>query len=110
MNNSQLVIHNILISTLTKITRAQQSIDLYLNISPFAKIATKNYSQLSTFHQKQLPNHLKTVSILFHKYRAQPPLVSCGLHKPLIIGLLGHLSYTQNYSEMGLKRVLSECS
>ena len=110
MNNNLPIIHNILISTLTKITRAHQSIDLYLNLSPFAKIATKHPSQLTTFYQKQLPLHLKTVSTLFHKYRAQPPLISCGLHKPLIVGLLGHIGYTQSHSEMSLKKVLSECS
>lgn len=110
MNNNILVIHNILISTLAKITRTHQSIDLYVNLSPFAKIATKNSSQLNIFCQKTLPNHLKTVSLLFQKYKAQPPLISCGLHKPLIIGLLGHTSYTQNQSEVSLKKVISECS
>lgn len=110
MSNNLFIIHSILTNTLTKVTRAHQSIDVYLNLSPFAKIASKHSSQLTTFYQKQLPNHLKAVSILFHKYKAQPPLISCGLHKPLVIGLLGHISYTQNHSEMGLKRVLSECS
>lgn len=104
------IIRNILVDNLQALNRLQESLFLYAGLGPFTRLSTQHFATLNKLSREIIPSHTKALSSLFQGYKVQPPLPFCGIHKPVLIGLLTHLSFTEKYSETGLKHLFIFCS
>lgn len=88
------IIRNILVGNLQSLNRLQESLFLYASLGPFTRLSTQHFATFNKLCREIIPSHTKALSSLFQVYKVQPPLPFCGMHKPALIGLLTHLSFT----------------
>lgn len=95
------VIAQIVTRSLANLRRVQQALYLHHSLQPYQP------NGLFADLQDRIPAHCKLFEDLLLAYRIPPPISPCGLHKPVLIGLLTHFSPQQ--AEATLAVLLSKC-
>jgi hypothetical protein len=98
----------ILTASLHSLRQLQATLNVYIALGPFTRLAQHHSDTLDRLKEAILPANIHKFSQLIHSYKVQPPL-SIAAVRPSLMGLLVHAPISEKYSEAALRNLVAKC-
>lgn len=98
----------ILTGNLLSLRQLQATLNVYIALGPFTRLALHHSDALHRLSQTLLPSNISRFSKLVHAHRVQPPL-SITAVRPCLMGFLVHAPIPEEYSEAALRSLVARC-
>jgi len=99
----------LLTTNLHSLRQLQTTLNIYIALGPFTRLAANHSDTLNRLKEVILPNNIDLFSKLIHSYRVQPPLSVTAI-RPSLMGLLVHAPISEQYSENALRNLITKCA